>query len=120
MRFLLSACVLLIVGCQQTPAPDAFGAAPRFSLTDQSGATFDSQAMTGRVVLMDFVYTHCTDACPTLSATFQQASRKLSDAGLLGSKVMLLSVSVDPDHDTRRYWQSTASNSKPTPLHGSS
>jgi protein SCO1/2 len=49
---------------------------------------------------VDFVYTHCTDACPLLSATFQQAQRKLSDTGLLGSRVVLLSVSVDPEHDT--------------------
>jgi protein SCO1/2 len=49
---------------------------------------------------LDFVYTHCTDACPTLSATFQGAQRKLADDNLLGSKVMLVSLSVDPTHDT--------------------
>jgi cytochrome oxidase Cu insertion factor (SCO1/SenC/PrrC family) len=49
---------------------------------------------------MNFVYTHCTDACPLLSATFAQTQRKLADAGLLGSRVVLLSVTVDPDHDT--------------------
>jgi protein SCO1 len=92
--------LLLVVGCQQAPAPEVFGPAPKFSLTDQSGAAFDSQALNGRAVLVDFVYTHCTDACPLLSATFQQAQRKLSDTGLLGSRVVLLSVSVDPEHDT--------------------
>ena len=52
------------------------------------------------MTLLDFVYTHCTDACPLLSATFQQAQRKLADDKLLGSRVMLVSLSVDPQHDT--------------------
>jgi protein SCO1 len=99
MRLLLCACALLIVGCQQPPARDVYGAAPRFALTDQTGSAFDSQSLDGRVALMDFIYTHCTDACPLLSATFQQAQRKLADAGL-ATKVTLVSISVDPDHDT--------------------
>ena len=68
--------------------------------TDQTGATFSSQSLAGQVTLLDFVYTHCTDACPLLSATFQQTQRKLADDKLLGSRVMLVSLSVDPQHDT--------------------
>src|SRR5207302_1407900 len=49
--------------------------------------------------LLDFIYTHCTDACPLLSATFQDTQRKLA-AQNLGSKVTLVSLSVDPQHDT--------------------
>ena len=91
---------LACLACQQQPELDVFGRAPDFNLTDQSGAAFSSQAMAGRVVLLDFVYTHCTDACPLLSATFQLAQRKFADEKLLGSKVMLLSLSVDPRHDS--------------------
>ena len=79
---------------------DDFGASPTFNLTDQSGASFSSRSLGGRVTLMDFIYTHCTDACPLLSATFQDAQRKLASDKLLGSSVMLVSVSVDPQHDT--------------------
>jgi protein SCO1/2 len=92
--------VLLSLACQQQPPPEIYGRAPEFSLTDQTGASFSSSALTGRVALLDFVYTHCTDACPLLSATFAQAQRKLADEKLLGSKVMLVSLSVDPEHDT--------------------
>jgi protein SCO1 len=77
-----------------------FGRAPDFSLIDQTGGTFSSQSLNGKVALLDFVYTHCTDACPLMSATFQQAQRKLADDKLLGSKVVLISLSVDPTHDT--------------------
>ncbi len=87
--------------CQpQQPPLDVFGRAPDFALTDQTGATFASSSLSGRVTLLDFVYTHCTDACPVLSATFQQAQRKLADEKLLGDRVMLVSLSVDPQHDT--------------------
>ena len=88
------------MACQPQPELDVFGRAPDFQLTDQTGAPFASSSLLGRVTLLDFVYTHCTDACPILSATFQQAQRKLADDKLLGERVMLVSLSVDPQHDT--------------------
>ncbi len=88
------------MACQPQPGLDVFGRAPDFQLTDQTGAPFASSSLLGRVTLLDFVYTHCTDACPILSATFQQAQRKLADDKLLGERVMLVSLSVDPQHDT--------------------
>jgi len=99
----LGACVLaaLALACQPQAAPlDDFGRAPDFQLTDQTGADFSSPSLAGHATLLDFVYTHCTDACPLLSATFAQAQRKLADEHLLGSKVVLVSLSVDPTHDT--------------------
>lgn len=98
------ACALALaiacLACQQEPPLDVYGQAPRFTLTDQNNADFASSDLAGRATLLDFVYTHCTDACPLLSATFQQAQRKLADEKLLGGRVMLVSLSVDPQHDT--------------------
>jgi protein SCO1/2 len=91
---------LALVGCQTEPQLDVLGTTPPFQLTDQSGATFSSSALAGHVTLLDFIYTHCTDACPLLSATFQDTQSKLAAEHLLGSKVMLVSLSVDPQHDT--------------------
>jgi protein SCO1 len=94
----LAACLATVcLACQpQTPPPDVYGAMPTFQLTDQTGAQFTSSALTGHVTLLDFVYTHCTDACPLLSANFQEVQRKLSG----DNRVMLVSLSVDPQHDT--------------------
>jgi protein SCO1 len=94
------AAALACLACQPQQPLDVYGAAPSFELTDQTGATFSSAQLAGRVALLDFVYTHCTDACPLLSATFQQAQRKLADDKLLGTRAMLVSLSVDPQHDT--------------------
>jgi protein SCO1/2 len=88
------------VGCQPQTPLEVYGSTPTFNLTDQSGAAFSSQSLAGHVTLLDFVYTYCTDACPIMSATFQEAQHKLADDKLLGSKVMLVSLSVDPVHDT--------------------
>jgi protein SCO1/2 len=100
---LFTVCVAVAVGalaCQPRPEMDVFGTTPTFELIDQTGAPFASRDLTGRVALVDFVYTHCTDACPLLSTTFQQAQGRLADEKLLGSKVLLVSLSVDPQHDT--------------------
>ena len=91
----------LCAGCQQQQPPmDVYENTPAFQLTDQTGATFSSQVLAGRVTLLDFIYTRCTDACPLLSATFQETQRKLTSDRLFESKVMLVSISVDPMHDT--------------------
>lgn len=96
---MLVAGLCLACSPQQQPL-DVLMTAPDFQLTDQSSATFSSQSLAGHVTLLDFIYTHCTDACPLLSATFQETQAKLANANLLGSKVMLVSLSVDPQHDT--------------------
>jgi protein SCO1 len=89
----------LTLACQPQPAMEVFGRAPDFTLVDQAGAPFATQNLAGRVTLLDFVYTHCTDVCPVLSGTFQQAQQRLEEEQL-GTKVMLVSLTVDPQHDT--------------------
>jgi len=73
---------------------------PPGEYADQDGRRFSFDRLGNATTLVAFVYTHCTDACPLLSATFQQAQRKLADEKLLGSRVMLVSLSVDPQHDS--------------------
>lgn len=91
----------MCLACQpKQPPMDVYGTTPTFNLTDQTGAAFSSQSLAGHVTLLDFIYTNCTDACPIMSATFQEAQRKLVSDNLLGSKIMLVSLSVDPQHDT--------------------
>src|SRR3977135_1169797 len=100
-RLLAVVVAAVSLACQpQQPALDTFGRAPDFQLTAHAGAPLASASLAGRVTLLDFVYTHCTDACPVLSATFQQTQRKLADDKVLANKVTLVSLSVDPQHDT--------------------
>jgi protein SCO1/2 len=72
--------------------------APDFQLTDQDGQPFTLSSLHGKVVLMDFIFTQCPGPCPMLSTKFSHLQRRLGDR--LGKEVMLLSVSIDPGHDT--------------------
>jgi len=73
---------------------------PDFSLTDQHGARVTLSELRGQVVAVNFIYTRCPlpDACPRLSATFARVQRRF--APRLAKDLMLLSVTIDPEHDT--------------------
>jgi protein SCO1/2 len=48
-------------------------------------------------VIVDFIYGTCTTICPVLSAGFTNLQRKL---GADSQKVQLVSITIDPEHDT--------------------
>lgn len=73
-------------------------AAPDFTLTDQDGRPVQLSSLRGKVVLLDFIYTSCPGPCPLLSRKFSQFQKKLRER--MGKEVMLLSITVDPQHDT--------------------
>lgn len=75
--------------------PEAFGQVPEFALTERSGRTVTREDLLGRPAVVDFFFTNCTGPCPVLTANM----RKLQDE-LAGTRVRLVSISVDPGHDT--------------------
>ena len=68
-------------------------------VTDMSGArsTLSEQVSDERIVVLNFIFTTCTTICPVQTATMAQAQRQL---GELAGDVTMISVSIDPDHDT--------------------
>jgi protein SCO1/2 len=58
---------------------------------------FYSDAMTGKVVLINFVFTQCGDACPLITAKLVQVKRELGEA--FGRDLRFISISIDPQHD---------------------
>ncbi len=80
------------------PLPSLWPVSP-FQLTDQQGRPFGSADVAGRAAVYSFIYTNCTDTCPLLTATMAKVQDKLRAKGLLGSKVQMVSVTVDPDRD---------------------
>ncbi len=69
-------------------------------LITQDGETksLSSDIVGDRIVVVDFVYTTCTTVCPVLSAVLMQVQEQLGDR--LGTEVVLVSISVDPQRDT--------------------
>ncbi len=78
------------------PLPGAL--APDFTLTDgPTGETVTLSSLSGRVVLLTFLYTSCVDTCPLTAETIRSARDRLGDAA---KNVVLIAVSVDPKGDT--------------------
>lgn len=80
-----------------SPAQRYFGDAV---LVDQGGKQhrFYSDLVHDRIVVIDVFFTHCTGACPVLAGTFARVQDHLGER--LGRDVYMLSISVDPQHDT--------------------
>jgi protein SCO1/2 len=93
----------------QTPAESvAVGAAPPdFALIDQNARPVRLSDFRGKVVAVNFIYTRCPlpDVCPRLSANFARLQGRF--AARIPKDLVLLSITIDPEHDTpeelRRY-----------------
>jgi protein SCO1/2 len=48
-------------------------------------------------IILNFIFTTCTTICPVMSATFQQVQEQLGSGR---KNVRLVSISIDPEHDT--------------------
>jgi len=73
-------------------------AVPDFALKDQTGSTVRLSDLRGEPVAVTFLYTRCpiATACPMTTAKFSKLDAMLADAKL----GQLLTVTVDPEHDT--------------------
>lgn len=73
--------------------------APRFTLTDQDGNSFDSATrLRGKVVAVNFIYTTCSDVCPLFTVEFARLQQALKKEP--GNNFFLLSITTDPEIDT--------------------
>lgn len=77
------------------PLPD-LGALPAFTVTDQSGRGVTNASMQGRIWVADLFFTHCTTFCPQLTEKMKLLAVKIP----ADPSVQLVSVTVDPTHDS--------------------
>lgn len=74
--------------------------APAFALVDQEGDTVRTRDLHGTVWVLSFVFTNCTGVCPLITSKMARLRDSLATAGLLGTDVRLVSITVDPARDT--------------------
>jgi len=74
--------------------------APDFVLTNQDNQRFDSTRLRGKVIVLNFIFTTCTDVCPLFTANLVQLQRKLS--GRYGGELFFVSVTTDPEVDSAK------------------
>ncbi|MBV8069145.1 MAG: SCO family protein [Acidobacteriaceae bacterium] len=94
--FLFSFC-FSVISCSDpgSKLPD-YGAVPAFRMTDSNGALFESDELAGKVWVVDFIYTNCHAACPMMTYKMHGLQTKIGRR----EDVRLVSISVDPEHDT--------------------
>jgi protein SCO1/2 len=117
---LISVLLVVFIGYRgwrlaQSPGLDDFGPAPTFTLTDQAGQTVVDDTFRDQVVVVDFVYTGCRESCPLLTARMGALQERLRREGLLGARVQLLSLTVNPTHDTPAVLRAYAEQHEATP-----
>jgi protein SCO1/2 len=73
---------------------------PNTIVTTQRGkpVKFYDDLIKGKIVIISFIYTSCTDICPLTTARIAQLEEKLGD--MVGREVFLISMTVDPKTDT--------------------
>src|ERR1700709_958888 len=73
---------------------------PNVTVTTQRGkpVKFYDDLVKGKIVIISFIYTSCTDICPLTTARLTLLEDKLGD--MVGRDVFFLSMTVDPEHDT--------------------
>jgi len=80
------------------PAANGNNCLPDVSLIDQHGSAVSLASLRGKPVLIDFIYTSCASTCPMLTAKMAAVAHQLGPA--LGADVTIVSISLDPEHDT--------------------
>ena len=100
---ILMAGMLVLAGCHTADETGSFPAAnkndclPNLALIDQNGKNLEMSSLKGEYVLINFVYTSCSGTCPMLTSKMAMVTKKL--APKLGTRVRLVSVTLDPEHD---------------------
>jgi protein SCO1 len=75
--------------------------APDFVLVNQDSQRFDSAQLRGKVLVLNFIFTTCTDVCPLFTANLVQLQRKLN--GRFGDDIFLVSITTDPEVDSAKH-----------------
>jgi protein SCO1/2 len=73
---------------------------PNIELVDQDGRKlhFYDDLVKDKVVVIDFIFTHCGDTCPAQTASLTKVYKLLADR--MGKDIFFYSISIDPKHDT--------------------
>jgi cytochrome oxidase Cu insertion factor (SCO1/SenC/PrrC family) len=73
-----------------------FGMVPDFTLTERSGQPLRQQDLLGTVWIVAFIFTRCGEECPLISSRMA----RLQEVFAAEDDVRLVSITVDPEHDT--------------------
>ncbi len=88
-----------------------FGKLSDFTLTNQLGQEFKLSAMNGNVLLFNFFFSTCKGPCPLMNKKMEALQEKFAN----DANVKLVSITVDPAHDTAEVLKAYAETFKANP-----
>jgi len=84
-------------GCHGDSSATAWNCLTDTKLVDQHGNQVSLASLKGKPLVVDFIYTSCKGECLMETAKLTNVAIRLGPD--LGSKVTIVSISVDPEHD---------------------
>ncbi len=73
-----------------------YGEVPDFTLVERSGRRVTRADLLGKVWVANFIYTQCKETCPLQSAKLARLQAEFASE----EDLRLVSITVDPEHDT--------------------
>ncbi len=100
--FLIIISGIMFDSLQRTTAPilPVVGKAYDFSLVNSNGQRVTLDDSAGKVRLVAFIYTRCTTICPATTSEMVKLQKSMTNNGLIGNRVELISITIDPKFDT--------------------
>jgi cytochrome c peroxidase len=88
------------VGSYKLPVIGSAADGVVLNITNQSAQLHD--LMDGKIVLLSFIYSTCSDVngCPLATAVLHKINRRLQQEPQIAAKLRLLTLSFNPEHDT--------------------
>jgi protein SCO1 len=78
--------------------PPILSKLPAYTLIDSDGKPYGSEQLAGQVYIVSFFFTQCRSICPVIMQGMAKLQEGFETRGIDG--VRLVSISVDPEHDT--------------------
>ena len=72
--------------------------APDFKLIDQDGRTVTLSGSRGKVILVNFIFTRCEEACPQITREIRGLQEHFRKR--MGRDLVFFSITLDPEHDS--------------------
>ncbi len=111
--FIMAAAIISFVVFQPILVLPRITLAPGFALTDQNGNQISNEDLRGQIVLYNFTYTNCEE-CAQTDEVMAQVQNRLDEVTAVDIPIKLVTISVDPEHDTpevlTEYAQSLGAN----------
>jgi protein SCO1/2 len=78
--------------------PPVLSQLPEFTLVSSDGKPFGSAELRGQVYIANFFFTSCRSICPAIMQGMSRLQAGFAERNIEG--IRLVSISVDPEHDT--------------------